>query len=176
MKLFELLYPKMCAQTLADVDIDMLENNGIKAVILDLDNTILPWKDCDVPDRSMDWIRKAKERGISLCIVSNTHNPRRLRSVAASVDIAYIDRGGKPRRKGMRTAIKKMGSTIDTTAIIGDQLYTDILGGNRLCILTILVRPLHSREFFGTKISRLFEKPVLARIAHKHPCWNKESV
>jgi HAD superfamily phosphatase (TIGR01668 family) len=98
---------------------------------------------------------------MSLFIASNTHNPKRLRVVAEELGIPSLERISKPRRKGLRAAMDAMGSSASTTAMIGDQIFTDIVGGNRLSLFTILVRPMNKREFFGTKISRLFEKPIL---------------
>lgn len=166
-KVLDLFFPKLCIPSLADVDLDMLAERGINAVILDLDNTILPWRDHHVPPKSEDWIKRAMERGIKLCIASNTRNPRRLRIVAEGLGIQAFDKAAKPRRSGLRRAMDIMESTIETTAIIGDQIFTDIVGGNRLTILTILVQPMHHREFVGTKISRLFEKPFLAALARR---------
>jgi hypothetical protein len=165
--LLELLCPKVCAPSLAEVDLDALADRGIDSIILDLDNTILPWRDYDIPPESADWVRRATERGMSLCIASNTRNPRRLKAVAEELGISCFDRIAKPRRTGLRAAMETMGSTASRTAIIGDQIFTDILGGNRLGLLTVLVRPLHRREFVGTKVTRLFEKAILAWLSRR---------
>lgn len=162
-----LFIPKMCVPSLAEVDLNMLAGRGINAVILDLDNTILPWRDHQVPPESERWVQTAMERGIKLCIASNTRNPRRLRKVAEALGIRAFDKIAKPRRRGLRMAMDVMGSTSETTAIIGDQIFTDIVGGNRLSLLTILVQPMHPREFIGTKVSRLFEKPILALLVKR---------
>jgi uncharacterized protein len=166
-KLLNLLCPKLFAPSLAEVDIEMLASRGIVAIILDLDNTILPWKDREVPPESEDWVRRAKEKGIKLCIASNTRNPGRLRSVAEMLGVLALDKASKPGRGGIKRAMDIMGSTVSNTALIGDQIFTDVLGGNRLSLLTILVKPMHQREFFGTKISRFFEKFVLAALVRK---------
>ena len=166
-RFLELLTPKLYISSLAEVEHDMLAARGIKAVILDLDNTLLPWRDYEIPPESLAWVERAKEKGVKLFIASNTHNPKRLRVVAEKLGIPSLDRIAKPRRKGLRAAMDIMGSTPSTTAMIGDQIFTDIVGGNRLELLTILVSPLHRREFVGTKISRLFEKPILAWLTRR---------
>lgn len=166
-RLRDLLFPKLFVESLAEVDLDALASRGITSILLDLDNTILPWRGCEVPPESLEWIKRACEMGMKLFIASNTRNPRRLRSIAEKLDIPCMDKIAKPRRKGLKAAMAEMGSTPEQTAIIGDQIFTDILGGNRLSLYTILVKPMHPREFIGTKISRLFEKPVLAMLARR---------
>jgi len=162
-----LLCPKMYVPALAEVDLDSLKAQGIEAIMLDLDNTILPWKDHDVPEQSLKWIRSAIACGMKLCIVSNTHNPKRLRKIADGLGIPCLYRLAKPRKKGLKEAMAMMNSTPETTAIIGDQIFTDILGGNRLRVLTVLVKPMHKREFIGTKFSRMFERLVMAWLFKK---------
>lgn len=166
-RVLDLLCPRLYVPSLADVDLDMLAQRGIEAIILDLDNTILPWRDSEVPRESETWIKMAIERGMKLCIASNTRNPRRLVAVARKLGIQALDRIAKPRRKGLMSAMAAMGSTPASTAMIGDQVFTDVLGGNRLGLFTILVRPMHRREFFGTKISRFFERRVLAMLTER---------
>lgn len=165
--MFEILAPKLYSRSLADVDLDDLMRRGIGHILIDLDNTILPWRDRSVPQESYDWITRAQEKGVKLCIASNTHNPARLREVADRLGVPCFDKIGKPLRRGLQAAMETIGGTLASTAIIGDQIFTDIVGGNRLRILTVLVAPMHQREFFGTKISRLFEKPVLAWLSRR---------
>jgi HAD superfamily phosphatase (TIGR01668 family) len=159
-----LFTPKLYSNSLAEIDLDDLAARGIKYLLLDLDNTILPWRDHTVPQESLTWINRAIERGMRVCIASNTRNPRRLRSVAGELDVPCLDKIAKPRRTGLRAAMRTIDATLEETAIIGDQIFTDIVGGNRLGILTILVKPMHPREFVGTKVSRFFEKPILAML------------
>jgi HAD superfamily phosphatase (TIGR01668 family) len=112
---------------------------------------------------------------MKLCIASNTHNPRRLREIASELGIPCMDRIAKPRRKGLRKAMAAMGSDQTTTALIGDQIFTDVLGGNRLSLYTILVKPMHKREFIGTKFTRLIERVALAWLAKRGMLGTKES-
>ncbi|MEN6520636.1 MAG: YqeG family HAD IIIA-type phosphatase [Armatimonadota bacterium] len=165
----------MYVSSLADVDLDDLVSRGIKAIMLDLDNTILPWKDRIAPVQSAEWVRNALDLGIKLCIASNTRNPGRLRAVAGELGIPCRDKLIKPRRKGLREVMESMGATPETTAIIGDQILTDIIGGNRLSILTILVKPMHDKEFIGTKFSRLLEHRIMAWLSKKGMLGTKVS-
>lgn len=149
--------PRSFVDNLWDVDIDDLAARGIRFVLLDLDNTILPWRSRDIPDESHRWIKKAREAGIKLAIASNTRNPARLNALSKALDLPCVHRILKPRRGGLLRAMALIGAEPKETAIIGDQVFTDVWGGNRLRLYTILVRPMHRREFIGTKVSRVAE-------------------
>lgn len=158
--------PSLNVGSIADVDLHDLRNKGYQALMLDLDNTLLPWQSSDVPDTSREWVERAKTLGFKLCIVSNTHNPRRLERIAVDLGIESIARALKPRPYGFNKAAEMLGCESERAVVIGDQVLTDVLGGNRAGMYTVLVKPIHPREFFGTKISRVIEWFVLARL-HK---------
>jgi len=159
--LLKLLCPSICAESVPQVDIADLKRRGIRALLLDLDNTLVRWKGWEIAPEVAAWVKEALAQGMKICVVSNTRSPKRLRQVSETLGIAHVKRGAKPRRGGFREALKLLDAQPGETAVIGDQVFTDILGGNRLGALTVLVRPMHRREFFGTKISRLFERVVL---------------
>ncbi len=165
--LSRLLFPKLCVKSIADIDVEWLASKGITSVLLDLDNTLLPWKDSIVPAKSAEWVALALSKGMRLCIASNTHKTKRLSAIAEELKIECLKGTGKPGKKGLRRAMAAIGSTPENTAMVGDQIYTDIFGGNRLGMFTILVARMHPKEFFGTKISRLFEKPIRAAMRRR---------
>jgi len=156
-----LFCPTSTAPSLPEVDVDDLRSKGIEFLILDLDNTIVAWQRSNVSDEVIRWVRDARESGMKLCVASNTRNPRRLSEIAGMLGIPFVCRAAKPRRKAFRTAMDSMGAEPERTAVIGDQIFTDVVGGNRAGLHTILVTPIHRREFIGTKVSRLFESLVL---------------
>jgi HAD superfamily phosphatase (TIGR01668 family) len=159
--LIDLLTPDLYEPSLADIDLVSLRKLGITCLLLDLDNTILPWRGYDVPASSCDWISHAREMGMKICIASNTRNPSRLRKVAEGLGVPCLEKAAKPRRRGLRAAMEMIGGTPGETAMIGDQVFTDVLGGNRLGLFTILVNPMHSHEFAGTKLTRMIERPLI---------------
>jgi HAD superfamily phosphatase (TIGR01668 family) len=159
--LLRLLCPSIYAESVSHVDIADLKRRGIRALLLDLDNTLVRWKGWDIPPEVAAWVKEALAQGMKMCVVSNTRSPKRLRQLSETLGIAHVKRGAKPRRGGFREALRLLDAQPSETAVIGDQVFTDILGGNRLGAFTVLVRPMHGREFFGTKISRLFERVVL---------------
>lgn len=154
--------PTQCVESVAHIDLSALMSLGFNTLMLDLDNTLLPWKDSTLPELSQQWIQQAKEMGMKLCIVSNTHNPKRLSNIAAHLGIPSVCRALKPRKHGFMKAAAVLDSSPEHTVVVGDQLLTDILGGNLAGMRTILVRPMHRREFIGTKLSRLVERGILA--------------
>jgi hypothetical protein len=139
-----------------------LQERGIDTVLLDLDNTLVGWQKHDVADEVREWIRTLKEAGMQLCLVSNTRHGRRLVALSEELEIPYVRRAWKPRKKGFLNAMKDLGAEPSKTIMIGDQMFTDVFGGNRLGIYTIMVRPMARREFLGTKISRALEYVLLA--------------
>lgn len=160
--ILRLFLPSAVAPSLAEVDLDELAARGIDSLILDLDNTIAPWQRYDIPEKIARWIADAQSRGMKLCIASNTRNSKRLNIISERLSVYSVCKALKPRKLGFLSSMELMGSTPSSTVVIGDQLLTDICGGNRLGIYTILVDPLHKREFIGTKVSRVFEWLILA--------------
>jgi HAD superfamily phosphatase (TIGR01668 family) len=154
--------PTLRAAHVAEITREFLATRGICGLILDMDNTLVPWHGREVAPEIEDWIRGLQEAGVRLCIVSNTHRPRRLDELSALLGVQSVPSGGKPRRRGFLRAIEAMGITAAETAVVGDQVMTDIWGGNRCGLLTILVEPLSPVEFIGTKvISRNVERLLL---------------
>lgn len=160
-KFLKLLCPGEFVESVTQIDVKKLKSRQITALLVDLDNTLVPWQSYDIAQEVVKWIREAEQQGMEFCIVSNTRSRGRLKRLASIIGVPFVERSLKPRRAGFYEALKLLNVNMDNAAVIGDQIFTDILGGNRLGMHTILVRPLHPREFFGTKISRLFEKAIL---------------
>ncbi len=153
--------PDEVVSSVIGIDPQRLVQRGIEAVLLDLDNTLVPWQRLDIPEPVRRWIEAMKQAGLRLCLVSNTRRRRRLEVLAKELDIAYVPKAFKPRRYGLRQALAQLGATPERAVMIGDQIFTDVWGGNRMDMYTILVRPMARREFIGTKVSRLPERILL---------------
>ncbi len=156
--------PDEHVQSVTELTPERLQAQGIRALLLDLDNTITPWRSREIPPEVRNWVHQMHSAGIKLCFVSNTRNIARLKWLSDILNIPYARGPMKPRRSMLRRAIEMLGVSPDETAIVGDQLFTDVWGGNRLGIRTIWVRPMHPREFVGTKISRAVERWLLRRL------------
>jgi len=156
--------PNEYVRSIVEIAPEMLHAKGIRALLLDLDNTLTPWRSRQVPPEVEAWVRQMQASGIALCFVSNTRNMTRLKWLSEHLGIPYVRGPMKPRRAMLRRALDKLGVSPENAAIVGDQLFTDIWGGNRLGLYTIWVHPMHPHEFIGTKISRLVERWILRRI------------
>ncbi len=148
--------PAEVAESISSIDIAKLKRLRISALLIDLDNTLVPWQRYNITPAAVDWLQKARDNGLKVCIVSNTRSTGRLNKLSLQLGVP-AKQAMKPRRKGFNSALELLGAEPSGTAVIGDQIFTDILGGNRLGMYTVLVRPISGREFFGTKISRFFE-------------------
>ena len=160
------LYPKIYVDGLLDIPLDQLREQNIKAFIIDLDNTITEWNSSELRAEIETWFTLLKEDGFKACILSN-NGERRIKVVADRLGIPFIHRAAKPRRGSFHRAVEILGVKPSETAVVGDQVFTDILGGNRAGLFTILVKPLARREFVGTKINRTLELIVLRHLFKK---------
>ncbi|MGB9792981.1 MAG: YqeG family HAD IIIA-type phosphatase [Thermacetogeniaceae bacterium] len=156
----ELLRPKQIYKSILDIPLEQLYNNGIRGIIIDLDNTLTEWNSSELSRQTLNWLRRAEEIGLRLCFVSN-NSDERVRKIAEMVGVPFVARARKPRRRSFIRAMELMRTGREETAVVGDQIFTDILGGNRLGLFTILVTPLSKREFIGTRFMRLLERLVL---------------
>lgn len=158
-----LLTPDLLVAHVSAVTPEWLRERGLRAVVTDLDNTLVGWHSEEVAEEITVWLAALRAAGVGVCIASNTQHKSRLERLAGRMGILHVPgNAAKPRRRGLRRALDLLGATPEETAMVGDQLFTDILAGNRLGLTTILVNPLTTREFIGTKIvSRTLERLVL---------------
>ncbi len=156
--------PNEYVQSVTEITPESLRAQGIRALLLDLDNTLTPWRSREVPPEVEAWVKRMQTAGIALCFVSNTRNMARLKWLSERLGIPYARGAMKPRRDMLRRALQMLNVLPKHAAIAGDQLFTDIWGGNRLGLYTIWVHPMRPHEFIGTKISRMVERWLLRRI------------
>ena len=158
--------PKAYISSLTDIGPEFFLDRGIKGLILDLDNTLIAWKAGVLEPDMIELIKTYKDAGLQLCVVSNAFN-KRVTNLLHPLGVPWVARAGKPKRKPFVKALDILGTTTGETAVIGDQIFTDILGGNRIGLYTVLVIPISKKEFIGTKIVRMVEKLLLIRLAQK---------
>lgn len=159
------LTPRLIVRRLQDLSLDDLAAQGLEALLLDLDNTVCPWHSDEPAPGCEEWVQSATER-FKVCMVSNSIRPRRLNRVADRLGIPAVGRWGfgrKPFAGGILAALQLLEVERTRAAMIGDQIMTDVLGGNRLGLFTVWVQPLQKQEFFGTKPSRAVERLLLRR-------------
>lgn len=166
--LWKTLTPSQVVESIKELEPDMLRARGIEAIITDLDNTLVPWRHYEIMPGVIEWLAKLEVAGIKICIASNTIHTSRLKSLADTMGIPFVDRVRKPRTGGFVRAMKAMGSHPSNTAVFGDQIFTDILAGNRLNLHTILLRPpLSKEEFISTQLVRYVENGVIRKLRER---------
>ena len=155
------LYPDLLYDKIEDIDLDTLKEKGIKGFILDIDNTLVePHTSPD--ERAKAFVNKLISAGFKACIVSN-NIPARAKSFADGVGLDWVCDGNKPSAKPFLLAIEKLKLKNEEIAVVGDQIFTDVWGGNRQKMTTILVTPICDKENYFVKFKRLLEKPILKR-------------
>lgn len=152
--------PDLYVESVFGIDFDELKTRGIKALLLDVDNTLKPHYDEAPAADVRGWLDDARAAGFGLCIVSNGFQ-RRIEPFAHGLGLMAIGEAMKPSKKGFVLAAQRLGLDITKTAVVGDQIFTDILGGKRAGAFTILVKPISKDEPLYLKMKRPFEKLVL---------------
>jgi uncharacterized protein len=155
----EKFYPTLMADSIQHIDFEVLIKNNIKGLILDIDNTLVPQHMMDADEGAVKWIEKVKELGIKTCIVSNA-SKKRVIKFNERLQIHAIHRASKPGTKAYLKAIELMNIKKEETAVIGDQIFTDIYGGNRVGLFTILVNPIDKKEALWVRLKRFPEKII----------------
>ena len=138
----------------------MLKCKGIYGLILDIDNTLVATHIKEEDYKIIEYIKTLKENGIKVIIVSNGRK-KRVELFCEPLGIEFVYKALKPLKRGFDIAIEKMGLPADKIADVGDQLFTDVLGGNLKGIHTFLVRPIDLDVPFLIKLKRIFERPLL---------------
>ncbi len=154
------LRPHLYLPSVQSVDPRLLRRRGIRGVVLDLDNTLAGWKSPRPSREVKAWVQRLHGHGIDAVILSNNGHGR-VQDFAGWLGVPFIPHARKPWARGFREAMAVLGTVPKSTAVIGDQVFTDILGGNRAGLFTILVTPLSRQEFIGTKAVRRLEDVVL---------------
>lgn len=154
------LKPNLYYNFLWDVDPVLLKEKGIRGVILDLDNTLVEWGRDEIDERVRVWLKRARDLSLSFCILSNNFS-HRVKKIAFELDIPATTKAIKPFGFAFKKAMLILRTRVEETAVIGDQLFTDILGGNCAGLYTILITPRNGREFIATRLMRRLENRVM---------------
>ena len=152
-----LLKPKIKLKRITDISISILKKYDIDTLILDVDNTMSTHHGQVLTDGLSDWIDMMHKNNIGLIVLSNSKE-QRVKPFAEKINLPYISLGLKPLPFGYFKALKKGGSKRKNTAIVGDQIFTDILGGNIVGVKTILLTPIKPEDGISFKIRRKIEK------------------
>lgn len=155
-----MLYPDLILNHITELTPEFLVQYGIKGIVFDLDETLAP-RHMDGPDETiLSHIELLKQSGISMALVSNS--PRdRVSDFNRKMQISIYPNAQKPRVKVLKRAVKMMGFAPNEIAMVGDQIFTDVLAGNRLQLLTVMVSPLEDRKTWFFRLKRKLERIIL---------------
>lgn len=158
--MLKLFLPNKHVYSIFDIEPTFLQSKGIKGIIVDLDNTLVPWNVATATDKVIEWIRKMEEANIKVTIFSN-NNKERVTIFAEPIGAPFIYRAKKPLPRAFKVAQQKMQLKNEEIVVIGDQLLTDVLGGNFAGFYTILVVPIVQSDAPITKFNRNLERLLL---------------
>jgi HAD superfamily phosphatase (TIGR01668 family) len=154
--------PRLRVKTIYEIPLDELWLNGVRGIITDLDNTLVGAKEPLATPELIVWLELVKQKGFKVVIVSNNAELR-VRNFAEPLQIPFIHRAKKPTNTAFVKALQWMELKAEQVVVVGDQMLTDVLGGNRMKLHTILVLPIAVLdEGFFTKINRRIEKVLFA--------------
>lgn len=157
------LYPNAYFEKVQDITIQFLIKNKIKAMILDVDNTLIDKKE-NLSEEIINWAKEIKGQGVKLYILSNSNKKQKVEKISKKLDIPYVYFGTKPLKRGFNKVKKALREEDSRIAVVGDQIFTDIIGGNRSKMFTILIEPINEKEYWYTAWKRPIENRIKRKI------------
>ncbi len=167
-----ILYPNAHFNNVREITINFLQNNKINALILDVDNTLIDYDKNLSPD-TVEWAENLKKNKIKLYILSNTNKKEKVKAVANKLHIEYVYFAKKPMKTGFKKVQKILNEDPQNIGVVGDQIFTDVVGGNRCKMFTILVEPIAEKDIWITLIKRPIENAIKKRYMQKQKIENK---
>lgn len=152
--------PDFYVDTYLDITAEFLAREGIRFLLLDLDNTLAPYEQPEPDDSHIAWFSMLANAGVKAAFVSNNKRER-VDLFNRKIGIPVFAKAKKPLRGTMRRAMQALGAVPRETAIMGDQIFTDVWAGKRVGIRTVSLPPIRDKRDFGTRVKRILEKPVL---------------
>lgn len=147
---------------------EQLKRENIKAVLTDLDNTLIAWNNPDATVETLEWIQQMKENDIKVMIISNNKRSR-VEKVASILDLDFIPNAMKPLQRGFKKAQKTFHFDKSELLMVGDQVITDIKGANHAGIRSVLVKPILDSDAWNTRLNRFIELKIMDYLIKKDP-------
>lgn len=157
------IYPDAYFSNVQEITIQFLMKNKIKALILDVDNTLIDYYK-NLSEDVIKWAHDLQGQGIKMYILSNTNKKEKVEKVANKLEIKYKNFAKKPSKKGFKQVQKELNLRPESIGVVGDQIFTDIIGGNRVQMFTILVDPVTPKDYWYTAWKRPIENIVKRKI------------
>lgn len=157
-----LFKPTFWLKNVLAIDEEFLRKNKVRALVLDMDNTLSMHGNPIAEDGVPEWLDKMRRLGIKMRVVSNNTN-KRVKPLAEMLGLEYTANGAKPLTFGINRAVKAMGVRKRETLVVGDQIFTDVMAGNLAGIRTVLVEPFHLEKTWLFQLKRNIENIVFHR-------------
>ena len=161
--MFNFLLPDFYFHSVNEITPSFLEENGIKAILFDIDNTLEPYASALPSKQTIELFDMLSKKGIKVAIISNNHEPR-VKKFCAPLGVEYSYDSGKPSSKKIKEALSKLSVTESDAVIVGDQLFTDMWAASNSGIRGVLVDRISSNEGILIKLKRILEYPLVAWI------------
>lgn len=159
-KVLKFFLPDFHVKTVFELTPNLLKKHGIKGIVTDLDNTLVAWDQAEATKEVVQWMQLMEKANISVTIISN-NNKERVQLFSEPIEIPYIPSARKPLGKSFRQAAEQMNLHPFQIAVVGDQVLTDVLGGNLAGCQTVLVKPVAKTDAKITTFNRMIERRIL---------------
>ena len=154
--------PDFYFEKYSDITLDFLKEHNIKILLLDVDNTLAPYEQAEPSEENLKWLNTLDEAGVRYAFISNNSSDRRIKTFNAQIGAPAFAKSGKPfAKRTIKRALATLGGEKDSTAFVGDQLFTDVCAGKFNGIKAILVLPINDKKNMFFRFKRALEKPIL---------------
>jgi hypothetical protein len=164
--LLKAFVPDLYLDSIYDINLKKLRDDGLNGIIVDLDNTLVESTQPHATEKLNDRLKKVKKSNFKVMIVSN-NTKLRVSKFSKPLDIPYIHTAKKPLNRAFKKALRTLEAEPHETIVIGDQLLTDVLGGNRMGLYIVLVVPISDRDNIFTRFNRRIERFIFRRLEKK---------
>ena len=154
------LYPTEYITSVYDLELDELKKQGMKGIIFDIDNTLVPYDEVEPNNEIIALFEKIRLAGFKITLVSNNTEDRVVK-FNEKLKVFALHKSQKPLTKNLKKALTLMNCQKEEAIIVGDQVFTDVYGGNKAGIKTILVQPVSEKDEWKTKVKRGLEKKII---------------
>ena len=172
-KMSNWLLPDYIFSKFDDITPEFLKSIGIKALLIDIDNTLAPYEVAEPDERIKNWFALLSENSIAATLVSNNEKER-VELFNKDLGLPYCYKSGKPFAKNLRKAMAAMGSDKTNTAMLGDQLLTDAAAGKHIGLTTIIVPPINDKNNAFFRAKRALEVPTIKKYVKGHGTGSEE--
>jgi HAD superfamily phosphatase (TIGR01668 family) len=158
-----MIFPHLYLDSILELELNYLQQNGIRGLYLDVDGTLKNHGAIEIGSEVVGWMQQIRESGVTLCLCSNGRATR-IEQLAQTLDIPFIAEAYKPFPFRCRRALRERGLLAHEIAMVGDQIYADVLVGRLSRMHTILIKPTSRVEPWFTRLKRPFETPILWKL------------